>query len=384
MSKRANTRLIGLFVLGALTLLVAALVIFGGGRLFARTDSFVMFFEDDVAGLQVGAPVTFRGVRIGSVTDIRIRYDADNRQVLIPVIVNLERRQAVLDGRAGWEPIGELIQRGLRAQLKMQSIVTGQLAVELDFEPAAPLRMVGALPSYAEIPTRRSSISQIRATVSDLIAELRELPIDKLVEQFTVMADNTGRLLTHVDALVIDINRHANESLAEVPQLVSDVRRLTATINAAAAGMAEVTRNLGETVPRMSQGTLVAIDKLNRTLEQAQSAMSSVQDSLGDRSPLQFQMSQALSEITAAAGAMRVLAEYLQENPGVLLSGKGAPARCSAVGRWDYRGCMLRRSCCWRCWRDASRSAARRSRRAFMFCPPPRRAPRCRPTGRRC
>ena len=158
MSRRANPRAIGVFVLGALALLVAALAIFGGGRVFGPKETFVMFFEDDVGGLQVGAPVTFRGVRVGTVTDVRIRYDTDHQSVSIPVYVQLDRRQVVVAGERGWEQTSEMIKRGLRAQLKMQSFVTGQVAVDLDFQPRTPARLVGIINNYPEIPTVRSSI----------------------------------------------------------------------------------------------------------------------------------------------------------------------------------------------------------------------------------
>jgi paraquat-inducible protein B len=325
MSRRANPRFIGLFVLGALALLIGALAVFGGGRLFAAKETFVMFFEDDVAGLQIGAPVTFRGVRVGSVKDIRIRYDTDSRDFTIPVIVELEKGKAIVQGQTGWESIDQLIERGLRAQLKLQSFVTGQVVIELDIDPKAPARLVGSIPAYPEIPTRRSSISQLRATVSDLIAELRRLPVDRLIEQFTAMSESTSTLVNHADSLLADINTHVNASFAEVPALVGETRKMVADIDLAAREITNLTREAGANVPQITAGTLDAVNRLNKTLEQAEASFGAVQNTLGDRSPLQFQMSQALTEITAAASALRVLAEYLQENPGVLVSGKGVP-----------------------------------------------------------
>jgi paraquat-inducible protein B len=327
MSRRANPRLIGLFVLGAAVLLVGALAVFGGGRLFAAKDTFVMFFEDDVAGLQVGAPVTFRGVRVGSVKDILIRYDTDSHDFTIPVIVVLERNKTIVEGKAGWESVDQLVERGLRGQLKLQSFVTGLVVVDLDIDPRSPARLVGTLPNYPEIPTKRSSISEIRATVSDLITEVRKLPVDKLLEQFTIMSQNTATLLVHVDALVVDINNHVNASFAEVPALIGETRKMVANLDTAAQEIATMTREVGADMPQISRGTLDAVGRLNKTLDQAQASLAAVQDALGERSPVQFQMNQALTEITAAASAMRVLAEYLQQNPNALLSGKGAPAQ---------------------------------------------------------
>lgn len=323
MSRRANPRSIGVFVLGALALLVGALAIFGGGRVFGPKETFVMFFEDDVGGLQVGAPVTFRGVRVGTVTDVRIRYDTDNQSVSIPVYVQLDRRQVVVAGERGWEQISEMVKRGLRAQLKMQSFVTGQVAVDLDFQPRTPARLVGIINNYPEIPTVRSSISQLRATFSDLVEEIRKLPLDQLIREVTTTSQNMAALLAHVDTLVQDTNTHVNKSFEEVPGLIRDARQMMTEVNTAARDFSKLSRDLDKSVPEISQGTAQAVDRLNKTLDQAQVSLTALQDAVGDRSPLQYQMTQALTEITAAASSMRVLAEYLQQNPGVLLSGKG-------------------------------------------------------------
>lgn len=323
MSRRANPRVIGVFVLGALALLVGALAIFGGGRVFGPKETFVMFFEDDVGGLQVGAPVTFRGVRVGTVTDVRIRYDTDHQSVSIPVYVQLDRRQVVVTGERGWEEMGEMVKRGLRAQLKMQSFVTGQVAVDLDFQPRTPARLVGIINNYQEIPTVRSSISQLRATFSDLVEEIRKLPLDELIREVTATSQNMATLLAHVDTLVQDTNAHVNKSLEDVPGLVRDARQMMTEVNTAARDFSKLSRDLDKNVPEISQGTAQAVARLNKTLDQAQGSLTALHDAVGDRSPLQYQMTQALTEITAAASAMRVLAEYLQQNPGVLLSGKG-------------------------------------------------------------
>lgn len=325
MSRTASPRQIGIFVLGALALLIGSIAFFGSGRLFAPKETYVMFFEDDVAGLQTGAQVTFRGVRVGSVTDIQILYDDETLNLSIPVYVKLERRQIVGAGTEGWDKLDQMIERGLRAQLKMQSFVTGQLVVELDIDPKAPLRLVGAVPRFPEIPTKRSSIGELRATFSDLMTEIGKLELEKLVERFGEMSNNLARFLVNVDALVVNMNDHVNASFEQIPGLMTETRQMVGDINVAARDVSKLTRDLDKNVPEISQGALQAIGRLNQTLEQAQTALGSVEDAVGERSPLHFQVNKALTEITAAASAMRVLAEYLQQNPGVLLSGKGAP-----------------------------------------------------------
>src|SRR5512143_1986566 len=93
MSKKANKTLIGAFVVGAIALIIAGVVIFGSGKLFAPVRKFVMVFAGSVKGLNVGSAVIFRGVKIGAVTDIQLRVDPKNMTAVIPVYVEIDPRK---------------------------------------------------------------------------------------------------------------------------------------------------------------------------------------------------------------------------------------------------------------------------------------------------
>ena len=158
MSKPANKRLIGVFVLGAITLLVIAVVALGSGKLFRKTFKAVCFFEGSVAGLDVGAPVVFDGVRIGSVIDVVLRYNATDLSTTIPVHIDLDSQRVETIGplpspKSFEEDLRRLIDRGLKARLELQSIVTGKLQVSLAYYPDRPVRFAGADRKYPEIPT---------------------------------------------------------------------------------------------------------------------------------------------------------------------------------------------------------------------------------------
>ncbi len=150
MAKQANKTLIGLFVVGAIVLLVAALVLFGSGKFFTKTNRYVAFFEGSVKGLSVGAPVMFRGVRIGKVDDFQVYYDAKEQKFKIPVLITLypdkvhgvgmEGDSSEAENRLMWD---QMLKDGFRAELQIQSLVTGQLAVQLDFYPGKPLKLYG-------------------------------------------------------------------------------------------------------------------------------------------------------------------------------------------------------------------------------------------------
>ena len=162
---------IGAFVVGGAAIAVAAVLFLGAGRLLRERIPYVLYFPGSVAGL-AGAPVTFRGVSVGAVTKILVQLDRESMQVRTPVFievypatVTVRQKPEVRRPRA---VMAALVERGLKAQLKMQSFVTGQLAVDLDFYPDAPMELVGASPEYPELPTIPSTMQQLSQAVADL------------------------------------------------------------------------------------------------------------------------------------------------------------------------------------------------------------------------
>lgn len=146
MGSKANPKLIGAFAVGAIALLVLSTIAIGGGKLFRQTIPIVMYFPRSVAGLNVGAPVTFRGVKLGEVTNIFLGFNSNSRDVVIPVFAELFPQSIVTFGDSNAVSMGierkEVLldyikNRGLRAQLTVSSIVTGQLVVNFDFFPYA-------------------------------------------------------------------------------------------------------------------------------------------------------------------------------------------------------------------------------------------------------
>src|SRR5579863_2312182 len=167
MGKRINPATVGAFVLGAIGLILAAVVVFGSGSLFRKTHDFVIFFAGDINGLRVGAPVKFKGVEIGQVAKIRLRLEQEVNQqsgqlradVRIPVIIELDEEKIVSHGStldlSDPHTIPNLIREGLRAQLGSDSFVTGLLYVALDIQnPSTPFQMVAPPGSpLQEIPS---------------------------------------------------------------------------------------------------------------------------------------------------------------------------------------------------------------------------------------
>jgi len=133
MSKQASPTLIGAFVAGAVGLIVAGVLIISGGKLLITDKtSFVLYFQGSVNGLNIGSPVTFRGVKIGTVTDIQLVVGDRDADIQIPVIIEIDNTKFI-SSRTGKPRMGDddgiddLINAGMRAQLQLQSLLTGQL-----------------------------------------------------------------------------------------------------------------------------------------------------------------------------------------------------------------------------------------------------------------
>src|SRR5262245_37367129 len=221
MSSRANPTLIGAFVVGAIVLAVAGALILGGRQWFARPQRYVMFFDGSVSGLGVGAPVQYRGVPLGSVTDIRGVAGAPQIAVFIELELSRHRflgRQGKVTEEDARRALRDAISRGLRAQLQNQSLVTGQLYVGLDYFPDAPARLTGLDPNEAEIPTVPTTVQQASEQLKQLVARVEALPVEQLFKSTQAAVDATRTLVQSPE--VHEALRHLDGALRETRGLI--------------------------------------------------------------------------------------------------------------------------------------------------------------------
>jgi paraquat-inducible protein B len=192
MSRKANKTVIGLFVVVALALLITGIVVFGSGTLFKRTTKFVLYFDGSVKGLSIGAPVTFRGVGIGTVKDISLIYDSNARTIMLPVIVEIEQgRIKGAPGLEGSADYNKAIELGLRGKLEVQSFLTGQLMISFDFYPDKPAELRGTQKQYPELPTLPTS--------PDIFELMNGIPIKEIVKNLEVTVKGIDRLVNSSD-----------------------------------------------------------------------------------------------------------------------------------------------------------------------------------------
>ncbi|HXV19584.1 MAG TPA: MlaD family protein [Desulfuromonadales bacterium] len=324
MNGKANKVVIGAFVLGALVLLVVGVLIFGSGKLFADTWKFVVYFEGSVKGLSVGSPVMFRGVKIGTVTDIQIAFDPQQMVVIIPIIIDVEKDTFQGEGMDR-KYLQELIAKGLRAQLQMQSIVTGQLAVYLDFFPGSPVVLRGKESARPEIPSILSKTEELQKT-------LAELPLEELVEKMHSAMEGVDRLANspELHAAVSSLGTTAREVQevvrtldGEIRALGQEGRRTTAAATKALNQMEKfLTMEEGAT-GEMARNINETLVEARATFDKTQEALEAVRQTASDERST-YQLQRALQETAAAARAVNTLVDYLERHPEALLRGKGA------------------------------------------------------------
>jgi paraquat-inducible protein B len=348
MRKQASKTLIGGFVVGAVALAVAGVLVFGSGRFLKQTFKFVMYFEGSVKGLKVGSSVVFRGVRIGTVTDILLRYNPADMSVQIPVIVEIEPDRVEVVGGITAEPdpkaaIGQLVERGLRARLLMPNLVTGQLTVELDFHPEKPIRLVGADTRYPEIPTIPSPLEELSKRIEEVpieeifkkllaavegIEEIINSPeVKGIITSLNLAVEDLGGLVRNIDGQIAPLVSSIEKTLRDTRKLVRNidarVTPLASTIEETVGDYGELARNVEGQIAPLASSLAEALEEVRATLEQGRKTLAATEDTIGEDSPLVYEFDNTLKEVGAAARSIRLLADYLKRHPEALIKGKG-------------------------------------------------------------
>jgi paraquat-inducible protein B len=319
--KRPSATLIGIFVLGALGLIAAAILFFGSGVVFKQRFTAVSYFHGSVAGLQIGAPVTFRGVRVGQVKSIGIRIDPDPTHSIVQVNMELVP-EAVQHGKSGTqEALPALVERGLTAQLVLQSLVTGMLQVDLDFRPGVKASRLGETLDLPEIPT-------VPSPFQALTDQLQTLDIAATVKSFQ-------RTLASMDALLT--SPALKQTIDGLPALVADLRQTVKTVDHEVHGFSATgQRAIVETAASL-QSTLASVQKLAEdldreaastltvvrgTLQNADIAVDGIKVLVDPRGQTVTDMQDALGDLAATAARLRDLSERVDRDPSVLIRGR--------------------------------------------------------------
>jgi paraquat-inducible protein B len=333
MSKPANKTMIGAFVVGAVVLAVAAIVLFGSGKFFQKTEPWLTFFHGSVKGLNVGSPVVFRGVQIGQVTDIIVGFDATKLEVLIPVLFNVdpERFKDIGDSsqKSEKEMYSALIERGLRAQLQMQSLVTGQLLINIDFYPDSPVNLIGINRFKGEMKfEERWEIPSIPTPLQELEKALSELNIKEITEDVRRAMDGIAKLASSPDLhegigilknTLIDVQKLARNLDSKLDPLAT---RIDQTLVEARAGIGDARKLMNEQGPALVSKIKKAAESATTALVQANTTLKTIENLTEEGTQLRHEVSATLREIAAASRSVRVLSDFIEQHPDAILRGR--------------------------------------------------------------
>jgi paraquat-inducible protein B len=336
MSKPANKTMIGVFVVVAVVLAVAAIILFGSGKFFKKTEPWIVFFDGSVKGLNVGSPVVFRGVQVGQVTDIIVGFDTAKIEVIIPVIFEIDPEKFRDIGnrveRSDEEMARTLIERGLRAQLQTQSMVTGQLVINLDFLPNTPALLKGVdrfadnirIKDLWEIPSVPTTLQRLEKTLANI-------PFEDIADDVRRAMDGIAKLATSPDLhasigelkeALIAVKELAREVESKVEPLANSVDQ---TLVEARAGIGDA-RKLITNVDRQTNALMLRINKAvesaGTALGQADTTLKSIENLADEGTQLRHEVSAALTEIAAASRSVRVLADFIEQHPDAILRGR--------------------------------------------------------------
>jgi paraquat-inducible protein B len=331
MAKPVNKTLIGLFVVGAVVLAVAGIVLLGSGKFLEKRPKFVMFFSGSVHGLSVGSPVEFRGVQIGEVSAISASFNPKDLSVVIPVYVEYDPESlAVPEAFRGmmkttkYPFIKRMIEKGLKAQLRMKSIITGQLYIAVDFYPDKPVHLVGLEKRYPEIPT-------ILSPTEVLMATLEQMPITELADRLVKVTQGIERIVSspeiaesmkNLNLALMDISGLIRQIDAEIKPVVSNIKD-TSDAARGAFVQAEKTLAMKEGEPgKIAEKVQDTLGQVGTTLEELKSTLVSYNKIADKNADIGYDLSRSLHEIESAARSIRSLADYLDRHPEALVKGK--------------------------------------------------------------
>ena len=329
MSKQANKTVIGVFVVVAIALVVLAVVVLGSGKFFKQTLKAVCYFEGSVGGLNIGAPVVFRGVRIGSVTDVILSVESSKLTFSIPVYIEIEPDKFSVIGvrpKQLGENFKTFIDRGLRAQLESQSIVTGQMQVGLDFLPNKPAKFAESKfdPKTPEIPT-------VPTPMQELTKKIEKIPIDEIFEKLNSTIGSINKLVSSPE--IMQAIQSVNLTVGDLRKLVQNVDNrvgpMASSVEGTVNDFGKLARNADSKIDTLSMGlgdTIKEVQKtvssMEKTLGEVQSTLVQAKQTLSEDSTLSYEITETLEEVQKGARSIRLLADGLKRQPESVIWGK--------------------------------------------------------------
>ncbi len=261
---------------------------------------YLLYIEESVRGLSAGAPVEFYGIKIGEVVNIRLLFNQDALTFRIPVLIAIEPDRIEFAGESavpGFKLVEELVEKGLRAQLRTGNLITGQSYVCLRIYPDAPYQKILKTDAYPVLPTIPNTVEEIAATAKRFLARLERLPLDETIGEIREAARQVTAMIG---------SESLESAIHNIDQSFAEFKKVTGDFN---------------------DGTLIkmngVLDQAKESLAQGKAVLSSAATMLDQGAPAFENLNRLLLELQETARAVEALADYLERHPDAIVFGKG-------------------------------------------------------------
>lgn len=331
--KEVSPTKVGVFILVALILGTASLIFVGSVNLFSNSVRMVLYFDESVNGLSIGAPIKYRGVSIGKVVDIRTRYNQPNTSSAIPVFVDIELNRLELElGNFTEESSGEefatRVWSGLRGKLELDSLITGQLYIELDYADASQWttpRFVQQEWIFPEIPTEPSTMATLGTGTSDILAKITAIPFDEIGIGMARLINLLEKRLNEVD--LVSLEEQVLLALQEVREVLGDeeLRRLPVTLSDTLEVLQSTGTGIRKDLKEVTGSVTRLEEDLRTTLRRIDSLTGQLEVSFHPGSPTRLRLDAALDDFQMLSLQLSELLSFIERNPSALLRGRAKP-----------------------------------------------------------
>jgi paraquat-inducible protein B len=295
--------------------------------------TYLTYFTGPVQGLTAGTPVRMKGIQVGHVRDVRLRYVASTASLETPVTIEIDPRKLEIETRDAAsreelrarlnDAIGRLVQKGMRASLATSLVLPGASGINLD-KVAAPNTghlVVTNDPPIIPAASGGSGIEGAMAAVGDIATRIRNLPIEEIAGHLRSTAQRLDSLV-HDPVLDQSLQR-LNRSLADVEKITATTRENVGPITKSIRNAASSAETAAKSVEDASKSVAPIVESLRNAAGSAQSAAARAEQLMGSSARQNYDLGELIKELTRAAEAVRALASYLEENPDALLKGRG-------------------------------------------------------------
>jgi len=329
MNNKANPTAIGTFIIGALSFLVISIFVFSSESWFSKNHRFIVVFTESINGLNVGAPVKLYGVQIGHVTEINVERDLQRNMTLIPVVFEVDQQKiaSYIDTKKNdWDnsEVDKLVDSGLRLQLQLGSLLTGQLFIEALFLPDTEAKFYGHKTRLKEIPSIPSKSDEIQKALRNVLEGTKTIDLTELFSDLKKTIANieqiTGSKQTESTLTAL------NSGMLDLQQILStlnqDIKPLSKKLNKTLNHADKLFVNLDSNTKPLLEDSRQIVSAGKDTVQAVNSTLDKVKSLVNNNSPIIQGIQTAMEQLTRAARSTRTLVDYLERHPDALLFGK--------------------------------------------------------------